>query len=102
MSRKIACFLFKLFLTVLFQYIPDVKDLIEASVKTELRTPSYCPSDLLRMERKVLDKLAWDLNPLTPLTMLELVGCRKMLKSGVFIIRLYECRYRLQILMSLC
>jgi len=54
------------------QYIPDLDGLMSSSVKTELRAPCYNPTDCLRMERKVLDKLEWDLNPVTPLTLLEL------------------------------
>lgn len=71
------------------QYIPDAKGLMEASIKTELGTPFYSHTDLLRMERKVLDKLEWALNPVTPLIMLELYfgiasseGCLSLEDNG--------------------
>lgn len=51
-----------------FQAIPTAGDLITVSGL------KCTPSDLLRMERIILDKLGWNLNAITPLYFLQVVS----------------------------
>ncbi len=58
-----------LYFGVYFQVIPATCELVEES------ECGRTVSEVLRMERVILDKLGWDLNLATPLDFIHIVSC---------------------------